>query len=236
MKGVTLCLAYYENAGMLREQLKVWSAYAQDLKLNLDVIVVDDGSPTKPAIEALKPVVPVVFFSLYRVKVDIRWNQDACRNIAAHHARMPWLILTDIDHMIPEATLRALMTVKHDPEKVYRFSRVSAPEMKPYKPHPNSWFMTRRMFDRIGGYDERYAGFYGTDAMFRAGVAREAEIETLKEVLIRVPREVIPDASTTTYLRKQEEDRTEIPRIKAEIAASGDLAPRRLTFPYERVI
>ena len=91
------------------------------------------------------------------------------------------------------------MTGKLDERKVYRFSRVDAPDMTPYKPHPNSWVFTRGMFNRIGGYDERLSGFYGTDGEFGKRVERAtAKVVLLDEVLIRYPREVIADASTTT--------------------------------------
>jgi hypothetical protein len=63
--------------------------------------------------------------------------------------------------------------------------------------------MTRALYDRVGGYDERYAGVYGTDGAFKRGVEKNASaVIEIKEALIRVPREVIADASTTTLARK----------------------------------
>jgi hypothetical protein len=117
----------------------------------------------------------------------------------------------------------------------YKFARVSAPDMSPYKPHPNSWLMLRSLYDKIGGYDERFAGYYGTDADFRDRLAAIAEIKQVKEALIRYPRTLIHDASTTTYLRKQPEDRDAIARIKRERAQEEDPSPRRFTFEYNRV-
>jgi hypothetical protein len=123
----------------------------------------------------------------------------------------------------------------YDRDIAYRFSRVSAPEMEPYKFHPNSWWLTKRLYQKLGGYDERFAGWYGTDADFRDRMATAAkEIIQLKEVLIRVPRTFIPDASTTTYLRKQPEDRANIHRIRTE-RAKEKWKPLNLTFPYHRV-
>lgn len=231
MTEVTVVLAYYENAGMLDEQFKTFRALPQAIRDHLQLIVVDDGSPKHAAVPQ-KIGMPL---QLYRVGVDVRWNQDACRNIGVHHATTEWVLMTDMDHLIPEATLARIVSRKWSGEKVYKFSRVTAPHMTHYKPHPNSWLMTQLMFNRIGGYDERFAGWYGTDADFQRQVQQFAQIIMLKEVLIRVPRDVIKDASTTTYLRKQNEDYENIKRIRKQREKIPGMRPKTLTFPYVRV-
>lgn len=238
MNDVTLCLPYYMNPGMLRLQYENLAGLPDELKAHLRLIVVDDGSPRDPALPPPADIgLPV---EIFRIGVDVRWNQDAARNIAAHEARDGWLLLTDIDHLPPSWTLRAVLRDRLDGHCVYRFARATAPELTPYKPHPNSWLMTRAMYWAAGGYEERTAGFYGTDGPWRDQVAAAADacggsVIQRKDVLIRYPREVVADASTTTYARKTDADRDNIRRIRAEIAESGDIAPRTLTFPYERV-
>jgi len=233
MTPTTLVMAYYENPGMLRQQFATIRALPAKLRDLLHVVIVDDGSPDHPAV----PEEIGCPLQMYRVGVDVRWNQDAARNIGVHHAETEWLLLTDMDHGVPQATWERLLLRNYDKDVAYRFARVSAPEMLPYKPHPNSWFLTRKLFERAGGYDESFAGLYGTDALFRDELAKVAkEIVMLKEILIRYPREVIPDASTTRYLRKQPEDRTGIAKVMAKREKAGaDWKPKRLSFPYERV-
>jgi hypothetical protein len=88
----------------------------------------------------------------------------------------------------------------------------------------------------VGGYDERFAGHYGTDADFRDRVSLKANIVTLPQKIIRVPRETIPDASTTTYVRKGDPiDAGAIPRIKAARAAIARWRPKTLSFPYRKI-
>lgn len=234
MRKLTLCLPYYMNAGMLREQCRRLRALPADLKQELAVIVVDDGSPDGDA-QGEDIGCPL---SIFKIGVDIRWNQDAARNIAAHQADSKWLLLTDIDHLVPSDTFARILERKLSKGVVYRFSRETLEangETTPYKPHPNSWLMRCEMYERIGGYDERFAGYYGTDADFRNRVNANAEVVMLDEVLIRVPRTVIPDASTTTYLRKQPEDGENLARIKAERVLDGFWRPLRLTFPYRQI-
>lgn len=236
MRAVTFICAYYENPGMLLEQQRAWQAYPGDQRAKFHAIVVDDGSPTRPA----RPHViglNIASFRLYRIGVDVRWNWLACRNLGVAMATTDWVLLTDIDHVLPPATLYALLTEPLEADCVYRFSRVDAPTLTPYKPHPNSWFLTRKMFDVIGGYDERFSGYYGTDSEFRERVQAHARQIILRgDPLVRYPRDVIADASTTTYGRKEPQDRENVTRIRDARAKVKNWRPLRLTFPYERLV
>lgn len=231
MRKLTIALPYYENPGMLERHFAALEALPEQLRVQLRLIVVDDGSPRFPAVA--RPC--GVDVEIYRITVDVRWNQDAARNLGVHHAPDGWVLMTDIDHLIPTSTLEALVYGGLDEATIYRFSRVSEPDMAGYKPHPNSWLMTKAMFERTGGYDERFAGFYGTDADYRDRVVQAAPVVVLPNFLVRVPREVTPDASTTAYQRKQPEDQAAIPEIKRERARDPNWRPKRLTFPFVRV-
>lgn len=228
---ITIVMAYYDNPGMLRRHYDSVRAMSPIVRGALHLVVVDDCSPGTPAYpEDLLGA----GLQIYRLRRDVRWNQDACRNVGVNHSETEWVLLTDIDHLIPEATLEHLMGRGWDPTKAYKFHRVSEPDLLPYKPHPNSWFMTRALYDAIGGYDERFAGLYGTDGDFRERLALRAEIKMIKADIVRVPRSVTPDASTTTYLRKQPGDREGIARVKSERARIRDWKPLRGRFKYDR--
>jgi hypothetical protein len=120
--------------------------------------------------------------------------------------------------MVPEATWQYVQTFDPVPNTTYKFNRVSAPAMDPYKPHPNSYFISKQIWDRVGGYDERFAGYYGTDGDFRDRLNQHSAVDQMKPHLIRVPREYIHDASTTRYARKTPADAA-IRDIKGERAA-----------------
>lgn len=217
---------------MLRRHYDAFAAFPKEIRDHYRIIIVDDGSPKHPAFPPEKKI--GVKVEVYRMKVDVRWNQDACRNLGASHAE-GWMLLTDIDHMLPVLTATRLVRGEFDEGCIYKFARVSEPEMEPYKTHPNSWFMTREMFDRTGGYDERFAGWYGSDGDYRDRVLAAAPLVQLDCPLVRIPREVTPDASTTAYKRKTEEDGFNIKRIKDERAALTEWKPLRNQFPWERV-
>jgi len=246
MRQITVVYPFYKNLGILAEHQAIWSSWPVDARASLHVIVVDDGSPkgSRPSEKHLT-VQGMASLRLYRIYVDIRWNWLACRNIGVDQARTDWVLLTDIDHVIKLRTLRRLTQEDLDPSCVYRLSRVDAPhvwpyadeELKPYKIHPNTWVMTREMYDRIGGYDERLSGCYGTDGEFRDRVYANARaVVTLPEVMIRYPREIIPDASTVGLTRKGDPDNdNELIRRRQERAGIAGWKPLRLTFPWKQV-
>lgn len=240
-RAFTLIVPYYDNAEMFREQQRLWRALPEDIRGALHVIVVDDASPTAPAAREVDPMTrpALASFQLFRTKVDVRWNWIFCRNLGGERTKTEWLLMTDMDHVIPSATWRRLMRDKLDPLCVYRLSRVVAPDCTERDPHPNTWIMTRHMFlQRIGGYDERFSGTYGSDGQFHRRVEEWArEIHLLPEVAIVYPDTVIADCSTTRYTRKEPSDREKKDEIKREIKSMGSgYTPRRLTFPWEQVL
>ncbi len=229
VRQVSLVLPYYENPLMLAVQCDDMRWLPRDLAANVEIVVVDDGSPSKPA---LLPTDLGVDTKLYRVKVDVRWNQHAARNIGAAHAKHEWLLLTDIDHRVPIPTWREVLTAELDEDRCYDFGRRTVKGFK--HNHPNSWLMTRTLFDKIGGYDERLSGWYGTDHDFKRR-ALKCFGGSMAPLLL-IDRDGVPDANTVTYERKTAEDRRNVLRIYAERAKIPDWRPLRLTFPYERVV
>lgn len=237
MRDLTLIMPFYKNGRMLQTQYDHLRSFPDDLKAHLRLIIVDDCSP-KPAV---RPDPPLGFgFAMYRILEDVRWNWIAARNLAVERANTRWVLMTDIDHMLPPETARRVICGKLNRRKAYRFSRVDAPDLTPYKLHPNTWLMTRKLFDQVGGYDERFSGFYGSDGEFRDRVIRTAgDPVLLPEVMVRVPREVVHDASVPQTIggkptRKTPADREGMRAARARIAEEGG-APHRLTFPWERV-
>ena len=198
---ISVVFAYYENPSMLELQWKEIASYPRTVKDSIEVLVVDDGSPLWPAVEVARPSrLPV--HSIFRLDRDIRWNQDAARNIGAHEARAPWLLLTDIDHVVPGDTLHALLEGDHDSSVFYTFSRVKYESGEERDPHPNSYFMTKEMYWRIGGHDEDFAGIYGKDFLFRKRALRYTREVVLPHLpLARVGTSVVNDAGTRTITR-----------------------------------
>jgi len=228
-KHVTLVIPYYENSVFLLQQLDGWFGIAADVRASLSAVIVDDGSPENPAARVLSGQLLPFPIRLFRIDVDIRWNWLAARNIGFHVAGPGWVLVTDMDHVVPERTARAVTEGVHDPDVVYAFSRVEHTGA-PANPHSASFLMTRAMFWKVGGYDEALSGHYGTDGTYRRQCAAVASMQVLTDPLVRY--EFVQDSSTTRYLRKQPEDAA----VKHIIAARAKTwSPRVLSFPYHEV-
>lgn len=225
---VTIIVPFYENAGFLRQQLRGWWDYSPSLRWNLSAVIVDDCSPT-PAYSVLRDVQYPFPIRLFRIDRDVRWNWLAARNIGFHHAPDGWCLVTDMDHVIPNTTALTAVYGLKDPRAIYGFSR-SESSGESIGPHCNSWLMTRKMFWKVGGYDERLSGYYGTDGDWRRRMAKVAPIEILTDRLIRYER--IGDSSTTRYKRKQPEDAA-VSKIIAK--RKPGWTPKTLSFPYAEV-
>ena len=233
---VSLIMAYYENPTMLQIHYDHIKKLPASIRGQMYLVIVDDGSPVESVAKPPSEDLGICGFQLYRMDQDIRWNQDACRNIGARHAETEWMILTDMDHVVPVETWVQLTGRSWCRDVAYTFGRKMMPDMKDYKAHPNSWFMSKRLYDEMGGYDERFAGIYGTDGDFAERLRKVAPVKGLKVPLICYPRSVVPDASTTTYLRKQPEDDAGKRRVKEQRAKEKNKKPKRYLFPYHRVV
>lgn len=246
---LSFVLPYYLNPEMLRVQYGVWAGYPEALKRRIEVVVVDDGSPSFPAHEVERPEgLPAL--RIYRHTEDRPWHQHAARNLGAVHARGEWLLLTDMDHVVTAQALTALVSMKRvwrDEGRpfFYTFERVDAPDMTPTvrpdgtpKRHPNSFVMAKDLYWRIGGYDEAYCGVYGTDGLFRSRAFEIAEEVFLADVpLVRYSRDVVPDASTRTLARKEGREPGAKDAVRARKEAQGRAGMRDLlTVPWERML
>lgn len=244
VNDITLCMAYYENPEMLAMQYQRLRALPTLLKGHVSVIIVDDGTAApfqdgKAKASAKRAAwledLAGIDLSVYAMNVDVRWNQDACRNLAAAKAGTKWLLLTDIDHLIPEDVWRAIITRRLSWKSIYTFERVTGAGHSVRNPHPNTWLLTRDMFEAAGGYDERFAGLYGTDGDFRDRLKTVGKIEQLPLIIHEVTPDMVPDCRTTRYERKTHSDRLGIPAIKKSRAASPGAKTIRGRFPWHEV-
>lgn len=243
--NLTIVMPFYDNTSMLSLQYEGWASWAPKRRRRLKIILVDDGSP-EPAADVARPI--GLEIEIYRVLEDRPWHQHAARNLGAHVASDGWLLMTDMDHVLSEASARALFKRmdmgKLDERTVYMLDRVEADTGLPTlndngakKPHPNSFVLTREAYWRVGGYDEDFCGTYGTDRLFRERAFQRAFRGHLNVPLIRYWRELVPDASTRTLSRKEGREPDAKKRIMNEKAARGEAdVIKVLQFPWERVV
>ncbi len=197
---ITIVMAYFENGGMLDLHLKEWEQYTD--KDRWRVILVDDCSNRDPALPHIRDV--GIDLSLYRITTDRAWNQNGARNLGMKHAS-GWCLVTDMDHLLTADQAARLQSVNLDgnQKRYYRPQRMRAATGERYKQHPNTWIIHDSKYWLAGGYDERYCGYYGTDATFRRNLERTlGPASQIDITLMLYGREVQKDASTVDYGRK----------------------------------
>jgi hypothetical protein len=208
MKVLTLIYAYYDNPGMLARQIVEWSNYSSQAKASLGFIVVDDGSPGTPAASVFAAAERTgLSFAVYRVAIDKPWGQDAARNIGMNNVETEWALMTDMDHMVTRFQAEKLVWFASQTARrghYYMPARSLVKNGEAYHPHPNSFVFHRRDFWDMGGYDEDFVGFYGSDGNFRKCAKgwglKETPTTDFKLVLYGSNDQ--EDANTKRYSRK----------------------------------
>ena len=217
MPEFTLCVAHYEQPQMLARQLQEFEQYP----VGIQIIVVDDGSPTHPARDALASASEQLRsrLKLYRVTVDRPWARENARNLAAQKATTDWLCMLDLDHLLPAAAAAHLVEYAPNENFWHRFPRwrqgkADETRMKdaiprdqdfgPIKEHIDSYLITKSMFWSVGGYDCDFIGCLGggTDFLRRLEWHHGAPLLLPAHIHLHVyTRHTIADASVTTLSR-----------------------------------
>lgn len=235
----SVCMPYHDNPGMLERQYINYCGLSDAMARGIELVICDDAStermPNPPFVEC--GFYPTV--RRFRIPPPhVPWSHRVATNIAAHNARGKWLLITDIDHVVPVRTWRWLMDPdrpKLSTAKAYHFERINA-DGSEYKPHPDTWLFHVSLWEQIKGYDERYRGHYGQNYPFIQRVKRYAPTVVLPVPVIRYSRDDIPDASERVLTRKTEEAKREIARLRREFIADGTfLKDTRGSATYERV-
>lgn len=233
-------IPYYRNAPMLEVHVRNWSRYTPEVLENLRVILVDDGSPEPDRPDAILKSAPDEVRSrirLLRILEDIPWNQHGARNLGAHVAEDGWLLITDMDRVLLNADMRAVMAYKL---KVSRFYKPVGVRMHPTllvedgeKGPYNQLIIHRKTYWRVGGYDEDYCGHYGGDTPFLRAVASVVQFERIRSArMYRYNRHVVYGANTEGLDRSTEAGK----EIYARKMATGDTFPRNpLRFKWQEI-
>lgn len=249
MNEFTLVVPYYRNPIMLRRQAREWLEYPPQVK----VIVVDDGSPESAA-QALSAYGDEHFGAfrgsvrLLRADVDIPWNRGGARNLGAQQASTDWIVHVDIDHVLPAASARELLTFRPRGARWFRFRRyrVGAADATRKKdrladdcqfgevhPHVDSYLIRRADYWKSGGYDEDYSGGLGGGNPFLAVLLQDyGPPQVLPSALHVYTRDAVPDASDWSLSRDTTEHKR---RYKIKAKAGNIRGSNPVRFPWHEV-
>lgn len=238
-----IVMPYYENPKMLRLQMHEWRHYRESEKAALSAVIVDDGSPRNPALDVAKEYASTVGFPIrvFRIHENKPWNQDGARNLGMQAAvgMSGWVLLTDMDHMVARHEVGPMLNfVSHSAVKgEYYLPRRVDFDGKPNHPHANSYIFNVDDFWRMGGYDEDFAGCYGSDGNFRK-CARSVLKEKITPAfeLTRWTTVAMSDANTQDWGRKESPyHRSQFPHLEAKSRGPAYKAVAPIRFTWEQV-
>ena len=201
--SLSICFSTYGQPVMLKRWLDAYLNEPQEYRDMCEVICVDDhGNPPAEVPDGIK---------LYRVTDNIPWNQPGARNLAAHVATAPVLLLVDVDMTIPPGMLRRFV----GEARQFAAKLVLRPHLVHSKSHkvditsPNVHMMRKQDFFSIGGYNEDYSGNKGySDVMLLRTMQMLLKPKNSEQLNMVLHHDSdIPDAQVRTLDRTTKKNR-----------------------------
>ena len=244
---LTIIFPFYLQPRMLALQLAEWENYPQDVQ----VILVDDGSsePAEPIVLEHASYALLRHLRLYRITVDVPWARGTARNLGATEAQTPYILHTDLDHVLPASCVPALLAFVQDGDMWYRLPRYRRgkadatrrkddlppeAEFGLIKPHNDSYLIQRDLF-LSSPYDEDYNGCLGGGTPFLHRMEKRAQVGMVPDpICLHVyTRSLVSDASIQGLSR----DTSEYVRRRKEKERTGNTEPTHIIrLPWKRVL
>ena len=163
---ITFMMAVYGQPLMMKKWWETIRTYDDEVLDRLHFVLVDDhGDPPAKIPDDIKAMVHT---HLFRVTQQIHWNQMGARNLGMAKAPTDWVVMMDPDMVVELPVAKRLLKVLPNMEPGFvlklflRYTNDVADGSS-----PNIYVMHRLDFERMGGYDEDYAGNKGwSDVQF----------------------------------------------------------------------
>jgi hypothetical protein len=134
------------------------------------VIIIDDCSPD--------PLGPLPGIDVYRIEIDIPWNQPGARNLGFKLAE-GWVVCADIDHLVTRQNIDDILALPPELGTMYLLGRETTDSTNVYLIHKDD-------FEKAGGYDEDFCGHYGyDDILFLESCKRNLKVVGHREIKVK---------------------------------------------------
>lgn len=178
---------YVENQnaiGDIFNTLSHYSCLSPEIRKHINIIVVDDCSLVSLD-DVIKQFKSDLNIYLLRISKNIKWNSGGAKNLGVSFCFTEKIILSDIDHYFTEKTLDWALHLCLADKTCYVFDRIRGNSNGDVcMPHSNTFFMTKKLYFLIHGYDEDYSGFYFDDIPFRVKLSQNASVFRTKNICV----------------------------------------------------
>jgi len=183
---LSIVIAVLNSHEIVRRQILYYEK--MDIPDGVEILFIDDGSnPPITSDTKLKN------FFIYQTNDFRPWTIELARNFGIKRARGEYVLITDVDYIIPKETIESALTLKEDKSSIRREfgvldengnftqdfdvlrswglteDRIKKNGVK-MTPHPNNFIMKKTVFDLIGFFDESRVNRpypIGADAEFK---------------------------------------------------------------------
>lgn len=230
MADISIISHYYNNPRMVERFCEFLKRLMALESHAFECVLIDDASK-ETVDQAVFKGVPGL--RVFRVTVDVPWNQPGARNLASTVAKGNILFFLDIDHIVTSEALGVLASTIARVGRRERilFGRISTSKgaYKEVKSHLNSFAIRRDEFDRIGGYDERFSGSYGCDDKYFIWRAAKMGVA---DRLVDITLEVDDRGKTAGLDRSVDVNRD----LYTQLTSGAGLVPTmRRNLPFEQI-
>lgn len=170
---LSVVIAVYNSAEIFRRQCIHWAKL--QLPSDIDFFIVDDGSDELLRDEIGVPNMHILRREPLLINGTRVWTVELSRNLGARTSSAEFLLMTDLDYIIPREAFSVHRTLKEDkarfkrefgvlladgtftqsPEELQRWGLPPERSRNPrMSPHPNNFIMRRDTFFALGAYRE----------------------------------------------------------------------------------
>lgn len=206
---LTFVIATYGQPQMMAKWFENLREYDKDVLSDIHLVIVDDHG--NPPVEIPNDIHSLIDLKLFRVTDDIPWNQMGARNLGVQEAPTNWVLMLDPDMVVePPMAARLLRQVQRMSQGMLMKLQLKYTDDVLDDSSPNVYLVHKKEFERVGGYDEDYAGHKGWSDVQLMHTFRGLGVRFLpsKGFWVRYyrPRD-IADATVTTLDRDTKHNR-----------------------------
>jgi len=238
---LNLVYPYYMNGETLVEYQKRWLTFPADVLDKLRFIIVDDGSPKKPATNFVLDDQGLLNIDIYRIDIDKPWNNEGAQNLGALFCINEWIFLSDMDYFLSLESIRRIFSLKPRRVEYFMFKRLKAhagwnniSELERDTLPKNSFLIHWSLYWKVGGRNEDFSGFYSFGWAFRNKLRKFGRQKLLDAYVVWYDRHMIPDAGTTTVPRTSKAERKEMRKTVKDRKFRKSLPENPLRFPWHK--
>ena len=185
MKNLIIYFPYYNQPNALKFNLEHYSTFKESTRKRFTIFIVDDGSQDDALKYIEKKYLSKLNIILYRIDIDIKWNQPEANNLAFLKIDTEHVLRTDIDHFFYEKNLIKLLNKNLNlKNNYYKFMRKD--ENNKLRSPPNIYIISKKNYMRSGGYNESLSGNYGDDFDFLPRIDKIVKPILLEDIIINV--------------------------------------------------